>query len=74
MAKHILHAKIWEMLRKERVTTWKIIVLKSCNILDSHSEYYIPEIENWIFVCHIFTYWEKIIVQVNSMTCFRVKQ
>ena len=55
MAKHILHAKIWEMLRKERVTTWKIIVLKSCNILDSHSEYYIPEIENWIFICHMFT-------------------
>ena len=61
-----------ENVEKVKVAIQKRFVLKACSILDFHSEYYILEIENWIFVCHIFTYWEKIIVQVNSMTCLRV--
>ena len=34
---------------KGKVTTQKSLVLKSCIILDFHSEYYIPEIENLTF-------------------------
>ena len=34
-----------ENVEKEKVTTWKILVLSSCSILDFHSEYYIPEIK-----------------------------
>ena len=36
-------------VEKGKVTTPKSIVLKSCRILDFHSEYYIPEIEKLTF-------------------------
>ena len=38
-----------ENLEKGKITTRKILVLKSCSILDFRSEYYIPEIEKLAF-------------------------
>ena len=61
-----------ENVKKGKVTTRKILVLKSCSILDLHSEYYIPDIEKLNFhLTHVYILGE-IIVQVNDMTCLRV--
>ena len=38
-----------ENVEKGKVTTQKILVIKSCSILDLHSEYGIPGIENFPF-------------------------
>ena len=61
-----------ENFEERKVTTWKIIVLKSCSILDFCSEYYITEIEKLDFhLPHVYIL-GKIIVQVNYMKCLWV--
>ena len=45
---------------KGKVTTKKSVVLKSCRILDFHSEYYIPEIEKLDFhLPHVYIFGKK---------------
>ena len=48
-----------ENVEKVKFTTRESLVLKLCSILDFHSKYYIPAIENRIFICHMFTSLEK---------------
>ena len=56
-----------------KVTTWKSLVLKSCSILDFHSEYYIPDIKKLGFnLLHVYIP-GKIILQVNAIACLWVK-
>ena len=59
-----------ECFEKGKVTTRKIIVLKSYIILDFHSGSYISEIEKLDFnFPHFYILW-KIIVQLNGMKCW----
>ena len=55
--------------KKVKFTTQKVLVLKSCIIVDFQLESYILDIEHWLFICRVFTSLEKIIVQVNNITC-----
>ena len=54
---------------KGKVTTRKILVLKSCSIMYFHSGYYTLEVEKWLLIDHILIFLAKIIVRVNGMTC-----
>ena len=58
-----------EIFDKGKVTTHKSLVLKSCSIMDFHSEYYIPVIEKRFLIFHMFTSLRKINFQLNGMTC-----
>ena len=49
MAKTRPSCKNIDNFKKGKVTTQKSLVLKSCRILDFHSEYYIPEFEKISF-------------------------
>ena len=69
--KYVLHAWIWKIPRNEGLQHKKI-VLKSCSIWDFHSEYNIPEIENFAFhLPHVYIL-GKTGVQVNDMPCLWV--
>ena len=72
MVKHALRARIYRNVEKGRVTTRKILVLKSCSIVDFYPEYYIPEIENGLFVYHMLILLSKSTVQVKFMAYFLV--
>ena len=50
-----------ENVNKEKVTTWKSLVQKSCGILDFHSEYNIPEIKTLAFnLPHVYILEKKL--------------
>ena len=54
---------------KEKVITRKSLVLKSCGVLDFHSEHNIPEVEDLDFCLpHVYILGKRIL-QVNDMTC-----
>ena len=58
-----------EFFEKGTFTTRKSLLLKSCIILDFHSEYYIPDIGKLAFhLPHVYIL-GKIIVWVNGMIC-----
>ena len=54
-------------VEKRNVTTQKILLIKSCSILDFYSDYYIPAMEKLAFnLPHVYIL-GKIIVQINGM-------
>ena len=57
---------------KGKVTTWKILLLKSCRIWDFRSEYCIPEIENLAFHLPRVYILGVVVFQVKNMTCLWV--
>ena len=68
-----------ENVKKVKVTTWKSLVLKSCSILDFHSEYYIPENKQLAFhLPHVYILgkyhcaskqYEMFVSQQNKFDC-----